>query len=239
MKKLERVFNKEGERDFIHNLVCNNIALVQFMMRLYRDSPSLGKLTYGVTDKNWNYIISNRWADVYILVHELGVNTFLDLGSGLGVGMFVCRGIGKTLGHREIQWNGIERYQELVDAAERSQIHTRCKDILDLTKKDIEKYDCIHMYEPATERDSAEKMVNHVVSILSPHQTILMVSTGNMAHFFDNHPLITRHNNKTYSVNIYTLAEKQTPRAGKAVASSGQTRRRATAVHQQVARVQK
>lgn len=222
--KLKPVFEQPGEKQFIETLIYNQIALIQHLIWSFRDSPRLKLITTGVTDGNWNYIISNHWAKVYIMAHQLGANSFLDLGSGAGFGMLVCKTVGKTLSHREIQWNGVERYPELAEIALKSQIHTKEGDILKLTKKDIEKYDCLHMYEPAAERENAEKMVNHIVSIMSPHQTVLMVSTGNMAHYFKNHADIDVYNRHIdyQAVNIYRLAEKQVRRKKATVARSGQ-----------------
>ncbi len=222
---LKPVFKKEGEKQFIETLIHNQIALVQHLMWTFRENTKLSKLMTGVTDGNWNYIMSHQWSKVYILAHQLGAKSVIDLGSGAGFGMMICQAVGRTLGHREIQWNGIERYQELADIALKSQIYTTVKDIYDVTKKDIEKYDCVHMYEPAAEQDTAKRMVDHIVSILSPHQTVLMVSTGNMAHYFKKHELIeSYHDDVAYQpVNIYKLAGEQTRRKSKTVARSRQT----------------
>lgn len=221
------VFEQKGEKQFIETLIQNQIELVRHLMWTFRGSPKLDKITQGVADGNWNYIISNHWAKVYILAHQLGVNSFLDLGSGAGFGLLVCKTVGKTLSHREIQWNGVERYPELAEIALRSQIHTKEGDIMTLTKKDIEKYDCLHMYEPAESWENAQAMVNHIVSIMSPHQTVLMVSTGNMARCFRDHADIDVFNRKVeyQAVNIYKLAEKQVRRKKATVARSGQASR--------------
>lgn len=236
--ELQPIFTQEGEEKFILALVDNIARFGIEMMRTFADSPKLGKMCQGnggpgYTNGNWNYIPSNYWGLTYILAQRLGVKKFLDIGSGLGIGPYTCELVQRMLNHRKILWQGVEQYKELANVSNRWGIPTIVKDIFALTKADIADYDCLFMYEPAASPENAERMVNHIVSIMGPHQTLLHQCAGKMGYCFDHHPDLRAfdRDEKYYHLKVYKLAEKQTPGTRKKVAGSRQARRRATAVH--------
>lgn len=227
---------KPKEEQFVKTIIHNMVLLAReiIMALTCGKNYEVRKLLIGTFEGQWNYIMSSNWGEVYVMLQRLKAQSVVDLGAGMGIGLFVMKTLMQTLGHPTIEFYGYERYEELSEVANRLRIMVNTKDIFKLTKKDLAKHDVLYMYEPAEDNQLAQKMVNHIADIMSPHQTLLYTPAGSMLSYLYKHPMMQpcETNNKATSVKIFKLATGQTHKEGKGVARSRAKSGRTASVHQ-------
>jgi SAM-dependent methyltransferase len=141
--------------------------------------------------KSFGYYISRSVPDLYLLLRELKVKKFLDLGCGMGIilkMLWVLSGFDEeNKGYLEVR--GIEIDELLVKYSLRvcgNGHFVRQGDILSLSKDDIKDADVIYMWEPFRSDEYIKKIHDDLYKLMEPNQRIIFNSSGRVGSYFEH-----------------------------------------------------
>ena len=140
----------------------------------------------GDNEEMFGYYLTRCVDRVYFCLQMLGAKSMVDLGCGMGIMIRILQEYGGS----DIKYGGIELNQALCKVCRQMTLYDtkiKNKNLLDLTKDDVEKYDTLYMWEPIKDRKMGLQFVNNLVPLLHPNQTIILNSAGHIIEHLRKH----------------------------------------------------
>lgn len=140
----------------------------------------------GKDNSEYGYYINQDFSRLAEILQVYKVKHLVDLGSGSGILLYV---LSRYLYYTK--FTGYEIEETLINFSnlylKSRRITTYKKDLLKLTKKDLENFDCLYFWEPIYNKDLAKVFVNRLVTSMYPGQLIIYKCSGSiLTHLIDS-----------------------------------------------------
>lgn len=188
-----------------HILLHNAEQLFRVLTQLYRSTayldPNARALYHQPKDLSSNnggefgYYITPSISALFLLIQELKVKSFLDLGAGAGILLLTLNALVEDL-----RVHGYENEVELIRQHTTwlgGRVITR-KDILTLNKEDIKYFQALYFWDPFRDFKLTQQFINNLASIMDKKQIIINKNGSYCTPALKSHP-----NFKTYESNHF------------------------------------
>lgn len=150
----------------------------------------------------YTYIPFMRVGELIHIVKQLGIKSFMDLGSGAPV---IPAALNIALG---IQTGAVEVRQEIYDSCKHAfENYTDfyCTDMFNCTEEFLNRWEAIYMYVPIMNGDLMLKFIQHLHANTRVGQFLLLAGFGSSSINFMEHLVSNGEFEKVHVINTYNL----------------------------------
>lgn len=130
----------------------------------------------------WGYYVNEDFGDVVNYMNEHNLTSLVDLGAGEGHIVELLNDMGYNAKGYEIEEELIDKYHENF-----SRNNVFQKDVMDITKEDIEDFQVIYMYQPFSDRTLLKKFLHRLINEMNVDQTIVYKDEKRIPNWFVSH----------------------------------------------------